>query len=75
MCQARNIGTNIVTHQSHSRERHRDLKHSRRTTTWAREDSYIKSISAHPSGDEDDFVQETPEAALVAAQAYDDAHV
>jgi hypothetical protein len=53
-----------------SRERHRDPKHSRRTTTWAREESRIKSISAHPSDDEDDFVQETPETALVAAQAY-----
>jgi hypothetical protein len=30
----------------------------------------MKSISAHPSDDEEDFVQETPEAALVAAQAY-----
>jgi hypothetical protein len=51
-----------------SRERHRDLKHSRRTTAWAREESRAKSISKHPS--EEDFVQGTPEAALVAAQAY-----
>jgi hypothetical protein len=51
-------------------ERHRDPKHSRRTTAWAREESSIKSISAHPSDDEEDFVQETLEAALVAAQAY-----
>jgi hypothetical protein len=51
-------------------ERSRDPKHSRRTTTWAREESHTKSISAHPSDDEEDFVQETPEAALVAAQAY-----
>jgi hypothetical protein len=53
-----------------SRERHRDPKHNRRTTTWAREESRIKSISAYPSDDEEDFVQETPEAALVAAHAY-----
>jgi hypothetical protein len=53
-----------------SRERHRDPKHSRRTTAWAREESRIKSISEHPSDDEEDFVQETLEAALVAAQAY-----
>jgi hypothetical protein len=53
-----------------SRERHRDPKRSRRTTAWAREESRIESISAHPSDDEEDFVQETPEAALVAAQAY-----
>jgi hypothetical protein len=32
--------------------------------------NHIKSISAHPLDDEEDFVQETPEAALVAAQAY-----
>jgi hypothetical protein len=30
----------------------------------------VRSISAHPSDEEEDFVQETPEAALVAAQAY-----
>jgi hypothetical protein len=51
-------------------ERHRDPMHSRRTTPWARQESHIKSISAHPSDDEEDFAQETPEAALVAAQAY-----
>jgi hypothetical protein len=51
-------------------ERRRDPKHSRRTTTRKREESHTKSISAHPSDEEEDFVQETPEAALVAAQAY-----
>jgi hypothetical protein len=53
-----------------SRERHRDPKHSRRTIAWAREESRIKSVSEHSSDNEEDFVQETPEAALVAAQAY-----
>jgi hypothetical protein len=53
-----------------SMERHRDSKHSRRTTTRTREESYMKSISAHPSDEEEDFVQKTPEAALVAAQVY-----
>jgi hypothetical protein len=53
-----------------SMERHRDPKHSRRTTTWTREEIYMQSLSAHPSDEEEDFVQETPEAALVAAQAY-----
>jgi hypothetical protein len=53
-----------------SLERHRDPKHRRRTTTQTRKESYTKSISAHPSDEEEDFVQETPEAALVAAQAY-----
>jgi hypothetical protein len=51
-------------------ERHRDPKHNRRTTARTREQSYMKSLSAHPSDEEEDFVQETPEAALVAAQAY-----
>jgi hypothetical protein len=53
-----------------SMESHRDPKHSRRTTSRTREESYMKSLSAHPSDEEEDFVQETPEAALVAAQAY-----
>jgi hypothetical protein len=53
-----------------SMERHRDPKHSRRTTARTREESYTKSLSAHPSDEEEDFVQETPEATLVAAQAY-----
>jgi hypothetical protein len=35
-----------------------------------REESHTKSESAHPSDEEEDFVQETPEVALVAAQAY-----
>jgi hypothetical protein len=41
-------------------ERHRDPKHSRRTTAQTREGSYMKSVSAHPSDEEGDFVQETP---------------
>jgi hypothetical protein len=53
-----------------SMERHRDSKHNRRTTARTREESYTKSLSAHPSDEEEDFVQETPEAALVAAQVY-----
>jgi hypothetical protein len=53
-----------------SGERHKDPKHSRRTTAWARKESHIRSVSAHPSDDEEDFVQETPKAALVAAQPY-----
>jgi hypothetical protein len=53
-----------------SGERHKDPKHNRRITTWASEENHARSISAHPSDDEEDFVQETPEATLVAAQAY-----
>jgi hypothetical protein len=51
-------------------QRRRDPKHSRRTTTRTRKESHMKSESMHPSDEEEDFVQETPEAALVAAQAY-----
>jgi hypothetical protein len=51
-------------------KRHRDLKHNRRTTAQIREESYVKSLSEQQSEEEEDFVQETPEAALVAAQAY-----
>jgi hypothetical protein len=51
-------------------ERHRNPKHSRRTTARTREESHTKSESAHPLDEEEDFVQETPEAALVAAQTY-----
>jgi hypothetical protein len=53
-----------------SMERHRDPKHSRRTTTWTIEESYTKNPSVNPPEEEEEFVQETPEAALVAAQAY-----
>jgi hypothetical protein len=51
-------------------ERHRDPKHSRRTTAWTAEESYTKSPSANPPEEEEEFVQETPVAALVAAHAY-----
>jgi hypothetical protein len=53
-----------------SGERHKDPNHNRKTTAWAREENHVRSIRAHPLDDEEDFVQETPEAALVAAQAY-----
>jgi hypothetical protein len=53
-----------------SMERHRDPKHSRRTTTRTVEESYMKILSANPPEEEEEFVQETAEAALVAAQAY-----
>jgi hypothetical protein len=51
-------------------ERRRNPKHSRSTTTRTREKSHMKSESAHPSDEEEDFVQEILEAALVAAQTY-----
>jgi hypothetical protein len=51
-------------------ERRREPKHSRRATARTREESYMKNESTHSSDEEEDFVQETPEAALVATQAY-----
>jgi hypothetical protein len=38
-----------------SRERHREPKHHRRTTVRAREENRARSISAHPSDEEEDF--------------------
>jgi hypothetical protein len=51
-------------------ERRRNPKYSRKTAERTREGSHTKSESTHPSDEEEDFVQETPEAALVAAQTY-----
>jgi hypothetical protein len=51
-------------------ERCRDPKHNRRTTSQTREESNTKSLSTQQSEEEEDFVQETPETALIAAQAY-----
>jgi hypothetical protein len=53
-----------------SMDRHRDPKHNRRAIACTREESYTKNQSAQQSEEEEDFIQETPEAALVAAQAY-----
>jgi hypothetical protein len=53
-----------------SKERHRKPKHSRRKTAWGRKEEHARSISAPLSDEEENFVQETPEVALVAAQAY-----
>jgi hypothetical protein len=53
-----------------SMERHIDPKHSRRTIARTIEESYTKILSANPPEEEEEFVQETPKAALVAAQAY-----
>jgi hypothetical protein len=54
----------------YSRERRRDPKHNRGTTAQSREERYSRSITPQLEEEEEDFVQETPEAALIAAQAY-----
>jgi hypothetical protein len=53
-----------------SMERHKDPKHNRRTTARVVEESYTRSPSTNQPEEEEEFVQETPEAALIAAQAY-----
>jgi hypothetical protein len=54
----------------YSRERHKDPKHNRGTTAQSREDSYSRNMIPQLEEEEEGFVQETSEAALVAAQAY-----
>jgi hypothetical protein len=51
-------------------ERHTDPKHKRRTTARVVEESYTRSPSANQPEEEEEFVQEIPKAALIAAQAY-----
>jgi hypothetical protein len=53
-----------------SKERHRKPKHSRRKIARTREENRARSISAPLSDEEENFKQETPEAALVTAQSY-----
>jgi hypothetical protein len=54
----------------YSRERRGDPKHNRGTMAQSREERYLKSVTPQPEEEEEDFVQERPEAALIAAQAY-----
>jgi hypothetical protein len=51
----------------YNRERQRDPKHNRGATTQSREERYSRSITPQLEKEEEDFVQETPEAALIAA--------
>jgi hypothetical protein len=54
----------------YNRERHGDPKHNRGATTRSREERYSRSPTPQLGEEKDDFVQETPEAALIAAHAY-----
>jgi hypothetical protein len=51
----------------YSRERRGDPKHNRGTTARSREERYSRNITPQLEEEEEDFVQETPEAALIAA--------
>jgi hypothetical protein len=53
----------------YNRERHGDPKHNRGATARSREERYSRSPTPQPEEEKDDFIQ-TPEAALIAAQAY-----
>jgi hypothetical protein len=54
----------------YSRERRGDPKHNRGATACGREERYSRSPTPQLEEEEDNFIQKTPEAALVAAQAY-----
>jgi hypothetical protein len=54
----------------YSMERRGDPKHNRGTTACSREERYSRSLTPQLEKDKEDFVQETPEAALIAAHAY-----
>jgi hypothetical protein len=54
----------------YNRERRRDPKHNRGTTAQSREERYSRNMTPQLEEEEEDFIQETPEAALIAAQAY-----
>jgi hypothetical protein len=53
-----------------SMDMHKDPKHNRRTTARVVEESYMRSPSTNQLEEEEEIGQETPEAALIAAQAY-----
>jgi hypothetical protein len=52
-----------------SMERHKEPKHSRRAARVV-EESYTRSPSMNQPEEEEEFMQETPEVALIASQAY-----
>jgi hypothetical protein len=54
----------------YSRERRGDPKHNRGTTAQNKEERYSRNTTPQLEEEEEDFVQETPEVALIAAQAY-----
>jgi hypothetical protein len=54
----------------YSRERRRDPKHNRGTTARSRKERCSRSLTPQLEKEEEDFVQEIPEAALIAAHTY-----
>jgi hypothetical protein len=54
----------------YNRERRGDPKHNRRTMAQSGKERYLRSITPQLEEEEEDFMQETPEAALISAHAY-----
>jgi hypothetical protein len=51
-----------------SKERHHEPKHNRRRTEWSRKGGRTKNLNSFLTSDEEEnIMQDTPEAALVAA--------
>jgi hypothetical protein len=63
-------GEDYSEDSEYSRERRGDPKHNRGATACGREEGYSRSPTPQLEDEEDDFIQKTPEAALVAGQAY-----
>jgi hypothetical protein len=63
-------GEDYSEDSEYNRERRGDPKHNRGATACGREEGYSRSPTPQLEEEEDDFIQNTPEAALVAAQAY-----
>jgi hypothetical protein len=61
---------NYSDDSEYSRERRGDPKYNRGTTTQSREKRYSRNMTPQLEEEEEDFVQETPKAVLIAAQAY-----
>jgi hypothetical protein len=61
---------NYSEDSEYSRERHGDPKHNRGATARSREERYSRSLTPQLQEERDDFIQEMPEAALIAAHAY-----
>jgi hypothetical protein len=61
---------NYSKDSEYSRERRGDPKHNRGTTAYSGEERYSRNLTQQLGKEVEDFAQETPEAALIAAQAY-----
>jgi hypothetical protein len=63
-------GEDYSEDSEYNKERRGDPKHNRGATAYYREEEYSRSPTPQLEEEEVDFMQKTPETALVAAQAY-----